>query len=298
MPDSPGLDCLVIGGGAAGLVAGTYLARFRRRVRIIDGGKSRLRWIPTSHNYPGFAEGIHGRDILARLAEQTRRYGVAIDDGMVTALERRGDIFVARIGARDVAARTVILATGVVDVTPDFPGAGEALAMGCLRYCPICDGYEAIGRNVAVIGAGLHGMRESLFIRRYAGALTVLTMGQAAQAPEDMLRRLDAERIRLIDDRIDGMRYAGDRSVEIAFDGGRAERFDVVYAALGTCVNSELARGLGAARTEQGELKVDAHLQTSVDGLYAAGDVVEGLNQITVAMGHAAIAATAIHNRL
>ncbi|MGN6389996.1 MAG: NAD(P)/FAD-dependent oxidoreductase [Burkholderiaceae bacterium] len=298
MPDSPELDCLVIGGGAAGLVAGTYLARFRRRVRIVDGGKSRLRWIPTSHNYPGFAEGIHGRDILVRLAEQTRRYGVAIDDGLVTALVRCDGGFVARIGERDIAARTVILATGVVDLTPDFPGAGEALALGCLRYCPICDGYESIDRNVAVIGAGLHGMREALFIRRYAGALTVLTLGQAAQAPDDVLRRLDAERIRLIDDRIAGMRYAGERSVEITFDGGRLACFDVVYAALGTRVNSELVRDLGAARTEQGELKVDAHLQTSVDGLYAAGDVVEGLNQIAVAMGHAAIAATAIHNRL
>lgn len=299
MNQTPLLDCLIIGGGAAGMVASTYMKRFRRSVAIADSGKSRLLWIPTSHNYPGYAKGIHGRDLLAGLRRQAEEYDVPIVDAMVTGISRLEDgTFEATAGDRTLHARTVILATGVVDITPDFPGAGEALANGCLRYCPICDGFEAIDKKVAVISKGNAGIGEALFIRNYTDDLTLLTLGEPTHPTQDQQGKMDEAGLKRIDTLVVGMRYRDDQSVEVRFDDGVTESFDVIYSALGTRVNTELAQSLQAKCAPEGQVLVDDHMQSSIQGLYAAGDIVTGVNQIAVAMGHAAIAATAIHNQL
>src|SRR3954467_14410552 len=110
------LDCLIIGGGPAGLIAAIYLARVCRNVQVIDAGGSRASLIPTSHNYPGFPDGISGRELLVRLREQARRYGATLTAGNVQQLERNDDgTFTARAGTEAIDARTVVLATGTMD---------------------------------------------------------------------------------------------------------------------------------------------------------------------------------------
>jgi len=295
---APPLDCLIVGGGAAGLTAAIYLARFRRRIRLVDAGSSRLLSIPASHNYPGFAGGIHGADILRRLREQAVHYGVSITAGVVERLETADAGFVAALDSGRWPARHVLLATGVVDVEPDFPDVKRAVAEGCVRYCPICDGFESIGRKVAVVGRGKDGFREALFVRHFASEVSLfsLTGELSLEAPERA--RLDEAGVRVARDPVERLAFDEAGVMRVHLRGGTRESFDVVYVALGTLVNSGLAQALGARCADNGELLVDAHQQTSVAGLYAAGDIVTGLNQITVAMGHAAIAATAIHNRL
>lgn len=292
------LDCAIIGAGAAGLTAATYLARFRRRFVILDGGTSRLLLVPTSHNYPGYVGGIRGPDLLARLRAQVAEYGVTITPGTADALERLHDgSFIVRAGDTQWHAATVILATGVIDVEPDMAEVKEALAAGVLRYCPICDGFEASGRKVAVIGRGKGGLGEALFVRHYAPEITLLSARGSIDLDSDERQRIDRAGLRVIHEPVARLAW-GDDGLRAQYQDGTQERFDVVYSALGTMVNSGLACLLGARSTDEGCLLVDAHLQTSVDGLYAAGDIVAGLNQITVAMGQAAVAATAIHNRL
>ncbi|WP_019139905.1 NAD(P)/FAD-dependent oxidoreductase [Noviherbaspirillum massiliense] len=293
------LDCIIIGAGAAGLTAATYLARFRRQFITIDAGQSRLLSIPTSHNYPGYPAGIHGHDILDRMRSQMVHYGKSVVADKVRRLEKRPDgSFIASGEHGEWHARTVILATGVVDVPPDFPDVQDAIARGCLRYCPICDGYEAIGKKAAVIGKGKGGLGEAIFVRHFAAEVTLLSLTEALDLSEEDRQRLAHASVRVIHEPVSSMRLREEGMIEVQLRDGGQERFEVVYAALGTRVNSELARSLGAACAPNGELRVDEHQQTSVDGLYAVGDVVAGLNQITVAMGHAAIAATAVHNRL
>lgn len=300
--DDKMLDCVIVGAGAAGLTAATYLARFRRRFKIIDAGASRLLWIPTSHNYPGFIHGIHGGDILQRLREQADHYGVTSVSGTVERIIRNNDgdddgCFITSTGNRDYHSRTVLVATGVVDVAPDFPDIEEAVAAGSLRYCPICDGFESIGKKVAVIGKGTGGLGEALFVRHYATDVTLFSVTDPIEPSEDEYARLDGGRVRAVSNPVTGLSFDAGQ-MTIALRDAAPQQFDVVYAALGTRVNSGLVRGLGADCTPNGELLVNNHQQTTVDNLYAAGDIVKGLNQITVAMGHAAIAATAIHNRL
>lgn len=293
------LDCVIIGAGAAGLTAATYLARFRRRIAVIDGGASRLLSIPTSHNYPGFVDGIHGTDLLARLRAHAAQYGVDLVKATVDRLEQRDDgSFIASCGDRHWHARTAILATGVIDVEPQFPDVRRAVADGHVRYCPVCDGFEAIGKRVAVIGRGDGGLAEALFVRHYSDDVSVFTLDEPIAISPKQQAQIEQMPVRIVREPVARLVYESDSAICIALRGGAQERFDVVYGALGTLVNSGMAQLLGAEVKDKGELVVDAHQQTSVGGLYAAGDVVSGLNQIAVAMGHAAIAATAIHNRL
>src|SRR3954470_9354502 len=130
------LDCLIIGGGPAGLTAAVYLARYRRTICLVDGGESRASLIPESHNYPGF-KGIGGVELLRRLKEQAAQYGVPFRQGIVTELVREsGECFRARLDGAWIQARFIVLATGIVDKKPRIEGSpGERSE--AIRYCPI-----------------------------------------------------------------------------------------------------------------------------------------------------------------
>lgn len=298
------LDCLIVGGGPAGLTAALYLARFGRRFLLVDAGRSRAACIPTSHNIPVFAEGIAGEAILARQRTHLERYGASVLPGTVAALRRRPGCFLAEVeaadggGTRRVTARRVLLATGAVDLEPDLPDLPDAVRRGLVRYCPICDGFEARGRRIAVIGYGDRGLGEAVFVARtYSRDVTLLTLGQPMDLDADEQGRITQHGIQVVPEPIVGIDVEGDRITALRTGSGAEHRFEVLYSALGLKLRSELGLALGAEADAAGALIVDAHNRTSVPGLYAAGGVVRGLDQIVVAMGHAAIAATDIHNR-
>ena len=293
------LDCLIVGGGPAGLTAAIYLSRFRRDIRVIDAGSSRASLIPTSHNYPGFPDGIGGRELLARLREQARRYGTVLTAGHVDELERaEAGGFVARSGTEHVEARTVLLATGVVDVEPPLPNLTHAIRSGLVRHCPICDGFEVIDKKVAVIGRGAKGVNEARFLHHYTDDLTLFTLGEGHDISEDERAALDEIGIPMVDEPLLEVCTEADAIVGLTTRSGKTYRFDTLYSALGCDVRSDLARGIGAACDGVGQIVVDDKLRTTIPNLYAVGDVANDLNQITVAAGHAAIAATCIHNLL
>ena len=295
----PVLDSLIVGAGPAGLTAAIYLARFRRRFELIDGGASRASWVPVSHNHAGFPEGINGNTLLERMAAQAQRYGAPIRHAQVNAIAAAPDgDFTVSIGGVTRKARTILLATGVVDNEPNLPDLRGAVARGLIRYCPVCDGYEVIGRKVGVIGHGTSGLNEAIFLRTYSDDVTLLSV-DASLIPADETRRRAAEAgIRLIEPPIAAIAAEAEPACMVTTRDGGVHRFDAVYSALGTRKRSTLARMMGASLTDEGCIITSAHQQTSVKGLFAAGDIVRGLNQISVAMGEAAIAATAIHNTL
>ena len=290
----PHLDCLIIGGGPAGLTAATYLARFHRRILVVDAGSSRARWIPTSHNCPGFPSGVTGTTLLQRLREQALGCGVRIRDGRVETLRRAGEDFVASDGRREWHAHHVCLASGIVDRMPEMDALDDAVDSGAVRLCAICDGYEASDERIAVYGPIDEAIEHALFLRTFSRSVSVVRSRDGEPGAGNAARARRAQ-IALLPPAT-GLRH--ERGCVVEFQQGEPWRFDTLYPVLGGDAQSSLAVGLGARCDDEGALIVDAHQQTSVDGLYAIGDIVSALNQISVAVGHAAIAATAIHNRL
>ena len=292
------LDCLIVGGGPAGLTAAIYLARFRRNVLIVDAGNSRARLIPESHNYPGFDDGVSGPDLLARLREQATQFGARLETATVEALRRNADgTFTAQASGQTLRARTVLMASGIVDESPDMPGLKDAVYRGSLRYCPICDGYEAMDRHIGVLGRAATACQKALFLRTYSREVTLLATDDVKTLEPRIAQALADAGVRIPDRPAIDVERDGEK-IEVLFEGGERLDVDVLYPALGCEVRSTLATDLGAKADDIGCLTVDAKQQTSVDGLYAAGDVVTDLHQISVATGHAAIAATEIHNTL
>ncbi|MDE0879035.1 MAG: NAD(P)/FAD-dependent oxidoreductase [Sphingomonas bacterium] len=291
-------DCIIIGAGPAGLTAAIYLARFHLSIRLFDCGSSRAALIPRTHNHAGYPDGIAGTDLLKRMAEQAENYGAVKEDVLVTRIERDGENFVVHTDRGHYPARTVLLATGVVNNRPDMDDTlhDQALFSGLIRYCPICDGYEVTDKRVGVIGTDDHGMREALFLRGYTNDVTLIAPAAEHQLDEECVRALDEAGIVRVDGPCGGYAIEDDRFV-VETAGGRMA-FDSVYPALGSLIRSKLAVDAGAAASDEGCLEVDAHQRTSIPGLFAAGDVVLGLDQISHAMGQAGVAATTIRNLL
>jgi thioredoxin reductase (NADPH) len=292
------LDCLVIGAGPAGLTAAIYLARFHLRIRVLDAGKSRAAMIPRTHNHAGYPGGITGQELLARMREQAAEFGVEVTGALVEKLEPDSGGFLAFTGCETLAARTVLLATGVVNnrpaIAPEIHDA--ALARGLLRYCPICDGYDVTDCCVAVIGTGSHGIAEASFLRTYTRDVTLIAPDAKHAFANKDCEVLTELGIRCVDGPCQALRLAGDRIIVPTPEGDLA--FESVYPALGSVIRSELAMMIGAESSEDGCLVVDSHQRTTVPGLYAAGDVAKGLDQISHAMGEAGVAATTIRNDL
>ena len=291
-------DCIIIGAGPAGLTAAIYLARFHLSIRLFDCGSSRAALIPLTRNHAGYPDGIAGKDLLALMLAQAERYGAVRERVQVTAIERAGDDFAILTNHGRYAARSVLLATGVVNNRPEMDGAihDAALARGLIRYCPICDGYEVTDKRVGVIGTGDHGMREALFLRGYTADVTLVAPGAAHELDAACRAKLEAGGIAHVDGPCAAIQIDGEQILVDTATG--ALSFDSIYPALGSRIRSELAVGLGAAATEDGCLEVDDHQRTSITGLFAAGDVARGLDQISHAMGEAGVAATTIRNLL
>ena len=299
MPENR-LDCLIVGAGPAGLTAATYLARFRRRVALVSFGESRARYIPVSHNCPGFPFGISGTDLLAKFTTQASQFGVEAIAARVQRIEKVPSAFVVHADNQSWMTRTVLLATGIVDRLPPVAHIEKGIADSIVRICAVCDGFEAHDHSIVVYGPPASVIQHASFLRTYSHDVTVVLSEPGALRPDDRLLAIELGisvlpppvKIKLV------------KNAERKIIGcnviwpDRTAVFDSLYPVLGAEAKAGLATALGAEVDGNGELLVDAFLQTSVDALYAAGDVVSALNQISVAVGHAAIAATAIHHRL
>ncbi|MGY1521829.1 NAD(P)/FAD-dependent oxidoreductase [Luteimonas sp. A482] len=287
------IDVAIVGGGPAGLTAAVYLQRFHRSCLVFDAGQSRARWIPESNNCPGFPGGISGDELLRRLHKQANDAEVPFEPMHVEKITREpgdGGGFTLYSGERTWTARMVMIATGLRDRLPG-EWAEQALACGALRLCPICDAFEVNDRHIGVFGDSADIGAHASFLRTFSAKVSALPR-DGGDGGEDGAAARAA-----------GVRWLG--GGELEFDGARcryrsdagAVEFDTVYSFLGF-TTSVPAGGLAITRTPTGEIIVDCHQQTDTPGLYAIGDIVGGLNQISVAVGQAAAAATHAHGEL
>lgn len=308
------VDCLVIGAGPAGLTAAIYLARYLRNVRVVDSGVSRAALIPMSHNISGYPDGIDGEELLNRLRRQVAYYEIKVEIGEVITLTRSGKTFEAvkknivenrgemkedkREEDDRLHASAILLATGTDDKVHNISDWKAGVKNGVIRLCPICDAYEARGRAIALISSSTeNGMRHALWLRSYTDKVTLIYIAEGVLSKSDQ-NKLRQAQIDVIKDAHAEAVIKGKPRPFIRLSNGKEIDCDVIYPMLGETPRSKLATRLGARCNKKGNLIVDRHQRTTVPGLYAVGDVVNELNQISVAIGHAAIAATDIHNRL
>ena len=286
-------DVVVVGGGPAGLTAATYLRRFNRSCLVLDSGNSRAHWIPESNNCPGFPQGVSGVDLLHRMKQQAATFETRFESALVDSIRRDGKGFVLVARSVEWRTRCVILATGLTDKLPDGPWVEEAVACHALRLCSICDAYEASDTRIGVYGSLADIAAHGLFLRSYSSRVTLL--------PTDDMEGGE----KLTQARAQGVEVLPSGGV-LGFDGqrctytcdGHTETFDSVYPYMGAQTTAGLVAALGVELSETGEIVVDRRQMTDLPGLFAIGDVVSGLNQISVAVGQAAIAATAAHHWL
>lgn len=289
-------DVAVIGAGPAGLTAAIFLARFRRQVRIFEDGQSRARLIPRTHNHPAFPDGIEGDALLGRMREQLARFGPLPERRAVEGLRIVADGFAVHTADGDISARFVLLATGVLDRLPPLPDAVSHVKAGLIRQCPICDGYEVRRERLLVMGHLPCTAGEALFLRTYTSEITIATLGGPLLVECAARERLRAAGIRVEEGAVD--RIGAEGGVTLVMADGRHFRFDRAYAALGVEPRLAGAERIAPDCDAEGRVVTDGRQETTVPGLFAAGDVVTGLNQIAVAMAQGEVAAVTIHNRL
>lgn len=293
-------DCIIVGAGPAGLTAALYMARYRRKVLVLHDGRARALRIPKTHNAPGFPDGVAGVELIKRMTAHAYEFGAVIEEAEIGAAARGDEYFdIKSADGRDWQSRSLILATGTCLNEIDMPHDDHdaAVEAGILRYCPICDGYEHIDNKIGVVGCDTQGAAEALFVRRYSADVTLIPNNFAEMDPDELAAMREAG-ISVIERPLDRLHGHADR-MDVYLQGeSKPLSFGVVYPALGCSPRNELAMALGLPISDSGEVARDACYETAIEGLYAAGDIVEGLDQISVAMGHGAIAATKAHNWL
>jgi thioredoxin reductase (NADPH) len=293
-------DVLIIGGGPAGLTAAIYLARFHLDIHVIDEGKSRASWIPCSHNHAGYPDGINGKELLELMRTQAQKYGAKIETGRVHRLDKDEDgHFTADWGTGPQRARAVLLATGLTNRKPPMDPElhDEAMARGLIRYCPICDGFEVTDKRVGIIGSGKGGVGEAIFLRSYTADVTLIAPDKKLEVSEEDRKKLEEAGVTLVDGPAEAIGCIEQCITVDTADG--LLTFDSIYPALGSDTHTQLAEMLGASlNPEDCCITCDDKMRTSIEGLYAAGDVVHGLDQISHAMGEGGQAATTIRNDL
>jgi thioredoxin reductase (NADPH) len=234
---------------------------------------------------------VSGEELLGRLVEQLERYDVQRSAAPVTSLRGTTGEFSVNSNVR---ARRVLLATGVEDSMPgDLEYLWPLVKRAQVRLCPVCDAFELCGKRIGVLSRGEHGLREARFLVNYTDQLWLVTHG-AGHCSDAMRKRLASDNVQVVEGTLQQV-VPAQAGVGLLFSDGEVLKLDALYVGFGARVRSALARDLGARCDESGYVEVDARQQSSVPGLYAAGDVVQSLSQISVAFGQAAIAASAIN---
>lgn len=296
MEQVPTYDCIVIGGGPGGLTAAEYLGRFLRKTLVIDSGHSRAALIPETHNYPGFPQGISGVSFLGKLREHVDKLGVTLQQGEVIDVKKSSGVFEIITTEKRFMAHAVIVATGIIDDQPNIPGLESFIYNGVVRFCPVCDGFEARDKRVGIVGPCSRIYSKARFLRTYTDKIVLfpLDYDDCNQDDKEQLRRLN---IAVPDITVKSLTLRDD-GVTGVWEDGTENEVDILYPAMGAQVRAGFLKNIGVVVNESGCVFTDAHQQTNVENLYAVGDITLDLSQISVATGQAAIAATSVHNSL
>lgn len=297
-------DIGIVGGGPAGLSAAIWSARYGRSVVLVDSGDPRNWETRAINGYLGLP-GVRPAALRGGGREQLKTYSATLIDGIVSRVTRDADVSVddpvfrfAIDGHPTVRARRVLLAIGICDVWPDIPGLSQVYGANA-HVCPDCDGYEARGKRVAVIGHGRRAVAMALELTTWTASITIVTNGHAADIDDDALRqKLAGCDISVLTEKIETLRHDGDILTALQFVGGASLDIDKLFFTIAQLPADDIGVVLGCARDRGGHLTVNDWGATSVRGVYAAGDITPGPQLAVRAAAAGAVAAMGMHRSL
>jgi thioredoxin reductase len=289
-------ECVIVGGGAAGLSAAVVLGRARRRVLVLDAGEQSNR---PAHGIGGLLghDGLPPAELYRRGRAELAAYpSVEVREIRVATGSRQdGGFELATADGAVLQAERVLLATGMDYAVPELPGVAE-LWGDTVFHCPYCHGWEVRDGALAVLG-NLAAAHRTLLLRQWSADVVLLTDGPA-ELDADERERLARAGVPIVERRVAGVRARARRLDAVVFaDGGELARDGLLVPAL-LRQRSELAEELGAELTERGTVDVDAFGRTTVPGLFAAGDIGSAMPQVSGAIADGARAAAAINDEL
>lgn len=300
LPDQ--VDALVVGGGPAGLSAATWLGRYQRMTLVVDAAEHRNRFTDQVHGYLT-RDPIAPQELITEAVAGLAQYPtVTIHEGRVAGIrppEGDGD-FMATVDGVEVTARRIVLATGVRDVFPAADGFHAQYGTS-VYHCPSCDGYNARGRTVVVLGSGPHVPAYAADLLDWADQVRIVTDAAEPVFTADQRAECTAHGIDIVDGvaaafigepgALEGIRLADTRTIPA----------DIVFFSYGHRPTNDLARQLGCDLDDDGTVSVDEFQLSSVAGVYAAGDVTPGMQLVPIAVGQGALAgvacATSLHGQ-
>ncbi len=294
-------ELIIIGAGPAGITASIYAARKRMRVLVIAkdiGGQAALS--SDVENYTGY-QYITGAELTRKFEEHAREFGVEFVQEEVVGIERADGWFRVKTREGTYESRTVIIATGARPRKLNVPGEEEFKNRG-VTYCATCDAPLFAGRDVAVVGGGNSGLDATLQLMRIANRIYLIEAGPRLRGDEIMREKVErSDKVTVLTNaRV--VEIVGDRFVTgiVVERDGKRERLQVqgVFIEIGYIPNSDFVAGL-VRLNERGEIIVDDRCRTSVDGIFASGDVTSvPYKQIIVSAGEGAKAALSAHEYL
>jgi len=285
------VDVVVVGGGPSGLAAANWLARYRRLVTVVDSGEHRADRVEASHGYLGRDPQVP-RELIGRGREELLAYPTAtlLQERVEGARRLPDGRFAVRLGGgRELTARRLVLACGVRDVKPPAPGIEEHYGASVF-HCPSCDGYEARDANVVAMGWSeqLAGFAGELL--GWARSVTLVTAGQRFEGDGASRASLAEHGIEVIEEEVAELIGARGELRGVRLASGRELECELVFFSVAHLPRTDLAVDLGCELDDEGYVVVNDCGGTTVDGVYAAGDLVPGLQLTQVAAAKGVVA--------
>lgn len=275
-------DVIIVGAGPAGISASLYTKRANKKILILYQDSSSLEKATKIENYYGFSKGISGKELYENGLKQAEELGVELKKEEVIKLEKNGEKFLVKTSKNEYYSKYVILATGNKKNKPKIKGIDKFEGRG-ISYCAICDGFFYRNKNVAVLGSGDYAISETNDLINVAKNITILTNGQK-HVPEFRADNVKIE-TRGIKEII-----GTDKVEEIKFDDNKTIQTDGIFVAQGVAGSADFAKKLGAL-TKNDKIVVNEKMQTNIAGLYACGDCIDGVLQVSKAVYDGMIAA-------
>jgi thioredoxin reductase (NADPH) len=292
-------EVVVVGGGPGGLTTALYTTRLNHDTALIDRGGGRAAMMVDTHNVIGVPEEISGNEFLSTAKDQLDYYGTDLYQDFVTSVEPSDSaarFTVETAGGEQFLTESVVFSTGFSDGRPDppLPRTGKGL-----HYCLHCDGYMFRDESVYVMGHDEGAAHVAMILLNFTDDVDLLLRGEQPQWSEETDELVAAHPIDVIDTEIDSMFKEDDGWLGgFEFTDGTVREYKGGFAMYGSDYNNDLAEGLGCELNDDGTIAVDEDGKTSVDGIYAVGDITSGNNQIPIAMGKGAKAGISLHMEL